>query len=328
MAPSSRPLCADSSREADEPLGATASRIDHWLLVEYPGRWSRDVLGGSALPAGAKEHLREQLASLSHARLLLRPAARPPRARASVTCTPSGAGRRRAPRTAYRSTGRAISPPSTCRRCFAGAGEPIDHPLLVVCTHGKRDRCCSRYGRPLYDALRSDVPPEWVWQSTHVGGDRFAGNLVCLPEGLYFGRVDPAAARDVLARIPRRAHRARALPRPLVPLVPAASGRAPRPRAYGPPRDRWRPLRLDPARVRPRLDRAIRRGRGRARGSCRAGRRRAGVSHLRRRHQAAPAPLRRRRCANRRSVGRLRARAGARARGARRRRARHRGPQR
>ncbi len=81
---------------------------------------------------------------------------------------------------------------------FAGAGEQIEHPLLVVCTHGKRDRCCSRYGRPLYDALRHDVPPEWVWQSTHVGGDRFAGNLVCLPEGLYFGRVDPAAACDVL----------------------------------------------------------------------------------------------------------------------------------
>src|SRR4051812_45623763 len=70
MAPSSRPLCADTSREAAEPLAATASRADHWLLVEYPGRWSRDVLGGSALPAGVKEHLREQLATLPHARLL------------------------------------------------------------------------------------------------------------------------------------------------------------------------------------------------------------------------------------------------------------------
>src|SRR3954452_8341374 len=70
MAPSSRPLCADSSREAQEPLSATASRVDHWLLVEYPGRWSRDVLGGSALPVGGKEHLKEELASLGHARLL------------------------------------------------------------------------------------------------------------------------------------------------------------------------------------------------------------------------------------------------------------------
>ena len=29
-----------------------------------------------------------------------------------------------------------------------------------------------------------------MWQSTHVGGDRFAGNVVVLPEGLYFGRVE------------------------------------------------------------------------------------------------------------------------------------------
>ena len=35
--------------------------------------------------------------------------------------------------------------------------------------------------------------------ASHVGGDRFAGNLVCLPDGLYFGRVGP----DDVAR-PRR----------------------------------------------------------------------------------------------------------------------------
>ena len=71
----------------------------------------------------------------------------------------------------------------------ADRGEKVDEPLFAVCTHGKRDRCCAKYGRPLYDALRDQADPEWVWQCTHVGGDRFAGNLVCFPEGLYFGRV-------------------------------------------------------------------------------------------------------------------------------------------
>ena len=37
-----------------------------------------------------------------------------------------------------------------------------------------------------------------MWQSTHVGGDRFAGNLVCLPYGLYYGRLDAASAATVL----------------------------------------------------------------------------------------------------------------------------------
>ena len=69
------------------------------------------------------------------------------------------------------------------------SGVPVEHPLFVVCTHGKRDRCCAKYGRPLYDQLKGKVDPEWVWQSTHVGGDRFAGNVVVLPEGLFYGRV-------------------------------------------------------------------------------------------------------------------------------------------
>src|SRR5207237_3431413 len=81
---------------------------------------------------------------------------------------------------------------------LAAPGRPVDHPLLLVCTHGKHDPCCARYGRPLYAALSEVSEAEWVWQVTHVGGDRFAGNLVCLPEGLYFGRVGAADAWPVL----------------------------------------------------------------------------------------------------------------------------------
>jgi hypothetical protein len=75
---------------------------------------------------------------------------------------------------------------------------PVNHPLLVVCTHGKRDRCCAKNGRPLYDALRHETESNWVWQSTHVGGDRFAGNVVMLPQGLYYGRVEPGDVQELL----------------------------------------------------------------------------------------------------------------------------------
>ena len=65
-----RAFCADVSSEVDEPLQATASRIDHWLLVEYRGLWSYDALAGSGLSDQVKAHLREQVASLPQARLL------------------------------------------------------------------------------------------------------------------------------------------------------------------------------------------------------------------------------------------------------------------
>jgi hypothetical protein len=86
---------------------------------------------------------------------------------------------------------------------LATAGEPVAHPLLIVCTHGKHDRCCSKFGRPLYDAVCEQVEEEWAWQSTHVGGDRFAGNLVSLPDGVYHGRVEPGEAWEVVDAVLR-----------------------------------------------------------------------------------------------------------------------------
>jgi hypothetical protein len=90
---------------------------------------------------------------------------------------------------------------------FATAGEPVGHPLFLVCTHGKHDRCCARLGRPVYEALREQVEDGWVWQSSHVGGDRFAGNVVALPDGVYYGRVEPAETWPVVeAALARRVH--------------------------------------------------------------------------------------------------------------------------
>lgn len=77
------------------------------------------------------------------------------------------------------------------------AFETSEAPLIVVCTHGRRDPCCAERGRPLARAT-SEAFPEETWESTHVGGDRFAGNLVAFPHGLYFGRVEPARGRDVV----------------------------------------------------------------------------------------------------------------------------------
>jgi sucrase/ferredoxin-like protein len=78
------------------------------------------------------------------------------------------------------------------------AGEAVAHPLFLVCTHGKHDRCCAKFGRPLYDAVREQVDDDWAWQSSHVGGDRFAGNLVTLPDGVYSGRVAASQAWAVV----------------------------------------------------------------------------------------------------------------------------------
>jgi hypothetical protein len=179
-----RPFCADISSQTGEQLTATASRIEHWLLVEYRGLWSRDVLGGSLLSERVKAALRAQLEALPRSRLVFirRPERRAREGRMVYLA-------RSAEADANVSALEVGHLEELAGLDIAAAADPVDRPLLVVCTHGKRDRCCARYGRPLYDRLGVEAEDDWVWQSTHVGGDRFAGNLVCLPHGLYFGRV-------------------------------------------------------------------------------------------------------------------------------------------
>jgi len=186
-----RALCADVAWDHSEPLAATASRVESWVIVEYRRLWSRDVIGGSGLSEAVKEHLRTQLRALPLSRLLF--VRRPERRSHEGLAVFFG----RSGESEQRFFAHEIDDHEELTALdFAAAldgkaaiGRELDHPLLVVCTHGKRDRCCAKYGRPLYDELRAEADPEWVWQSTHVGGDRFAGNVVFLPEGLYFGRV-------------------------------------------------------------------------------------------------------------------------------------------
>ncbi|MFC0863510.1 sucrase ferredoxin [Sphaerimonospora cavernae] len=69
----------------------------------------------------------------------------------------------------------------------------VSEPMFLVCTHGKRNACCARLGLPLARFLGENLSGE-VWETTHLGGDRYAANLVCLPHGLYYGSMSQAAA--------------------------------------------------------------------------------------------------------------------------------------
>src|SRR6185312_1871161 len=72
-------------------------------------------------------------------------------------------------------------------------GRPVPDPLLLVCTHGRRDRCCALDGRALVKALVEAGEPD-VWESTHLGGHRFAPTALVLPTGYLYGRLDVGGA--------------------------------------------------------------------------------------------------------------------------------------
>jgi hypothetical protein len=74
--------------------------------------------------------------------------------------------------------------------------------LYLVCTHGKRDPCCARRGRPLARALRA-TRPDQTWEIGHIGGHRFAATFLAFPHGLAFGRVPAAAGPEIVAALER-----------------------------------------------------------------------------------------------------------------------------
>ncbi|HEU0304618.1 MAG TPA: sucrase ferredoxin [Gaiellaceae bacterium] len=192
LAPGRR-FCSDDSREHGESLAATASRVDHWILIEYHGAWERDAVDSSGLTTDVKAHLVRRAFALRPAKVLF---IRRRERRASDGIHVYWASSRERRTTLSATIVDAYT--DLLGLYFDEPGEAPGHPLLLACTHGKHDACCARYGLPLYEAMRELVDEGWVWQCSHVGGDRFAGNLVCLPEGAYYGRVRAGDARAVL----------------------------------------------------------------------------------------------------------------------------------
>jgi hypothetical protein len=66
---------------------------------------------------------------------------------------------------------------------------PPEGRVFLVCTNGRRDECCSLRGAPVARALGARAV-----ECTHLGGHRFAANVLVLPDNLLFGRLDAEAA--------------------------------------------------------------------------------------------------------------------------------------
>lgn len=195
--------CAVAAADRGEPLFATASQVSGWLLVEVRGSWGDDAVHESTLGEHVPPHWKEQLKLRGLRVVCIRMHARRQVEGVRLyTCSarPPGAG----PAALWH---REVDSLSDVVAATEGLGVDVDPgegweqdaaPIFLVCTNGRHDQCCANLGRPLIRELRESRWADRVWESSHVGGDRFAANVVALPQSLYFGRVDPAVARTLL----------------------------------------------------------------------------------------------------------------------------------
>lgn len=195
---SPRVSCARLSRGADEPLYGTASTIQRWILLEEPGTGGCDAVLEQRVPVEVAVRLKAVSKQLNARVLLIRRHGRysPTGRRCYVASSEPGASWAEY-HTLDRSEDILDIDWTPLREGRSVGGRPLPHALYLVCTNGRHDACCAEFGRPVASALQENHA-ERVWESSHLGGDRFAANMVLLPEGLYFGRVDPANASGIV----------------------------------------------------------------------------------------------------------------------------------
>ncbi|WP_151524539.1 sucrase ferredoxin [Serinicoccus kebangsaanensis] len=197
--------CSDAARERGDPMLGTAPPQPRLLLVQTPRPWSPNAL--LALPAEVRDEISSR-AEAAQARVLLirRPGARP--VQTPPWCwyavdplgPPGGRVMRGTWNTGQDLVQAAVRLQAMVRDHHGGsaADEPSDEELVLVCTHGRKDVCCAVRGRPVAAALSREWPAA-TWECSHTGGDRFAANVIVLPDGACYGGLDAdTAVRTVL----------------------------------------------------------------------------------------------------------------------------------
>ncbi|PUA79819.1 sucrase ferredoxin [Nocardioides currus] len=183
--------CSVASSDDGEPMAGTAPTDAAFLLVEHAGSWGRQAVAESRMPEGVRAHL----GSLSGVRVQL--------------IRRHGGGDDDGVRVfhAVADTGGFAVRTTVLARVEDLLDLDLERDLVehdgllwLVCTNGRRDRCCAELGRPITAALADRWPHE-TWETTHLGGHRFAGTLLALPSGQTLGRLTPDNAVAACAEV-------------------------------------------------------------------------------------------------------------------------------
>jgi hypothetical protein len=185
--------CALRAQLRGDPMLGTAFPAGRVLLVEQPGPWGVAGLGASRFDHEIAAELERKAAAKGIRTLAIRHFGR----------TRAGGLRRwaladcRAGREEQRWGSYRLDTDLLDLALDGTEGVRLPQPTFLVCAHSRHDVCCALRGRPVARAF-AELSPDRVWECSHIGGERFAANVLVLPTGLMYGRVLPFAAREFI----------------------------------------------------------------------------------------------------------------------------------
>lgn len=204
-------FCSQTSRQSGVDIVGTASEHQVYVAIECPLPWESYDLDSKGIPEDLRSLGKEIYDDYDRyqTRFLLihnEHLKQDNVTRVLVFRKPSG------PATAYEkqefhlATIHAVAP--LVRQVVMGEpgnATPVEVPSrdILVCIHGSRDRCCSRFGAPIYHQARKLVTDlglqnTRIWQASHIGGHRMAPTAIDFPSARYYGYLDADSLQSVL----------------------------------------------------------------------------------------------------------------------------------
>ncbi len=193
-----RQFCSQLARETADPFIGTATRADSWLLIEYTAVWERSEIESSYLPSEVKDWIEQIKLHNTQTRFIKHTSRKSDEITVFFVMTLEQ--RQAIYRFQFACYEDLLTLNLAALRAGAQCYEPYRYqaPLFLVCTHGKHDACCAKFGMPVYHEFER-LAGEYTWQSSHVGGDKFAANVICFPYGIYYGRVAVSEVGAIIA---------------------------------------------------------------------------------------------------------------------------------
>jgi len=215
-------FCAIANQQAGEDLISTASQYQTYVLIECPLPWAAKAFSSSVIPPALRQYIkkikseqsvqflcihrgirREQSNEFDQTTVLIYERSAP-NSQNAVSSHYQLASHYRG----YEFTLSGLEAVAPCLEDYwegQRIGKIITEQDVLICTHGMRDKCCARFGQPLFRQAKQlsnsgELPNVRLWKASHIGGHRFAPTAITFPDGRYYGRLTAQHLKAILTR--------------------------------------------------------------------------------------------------------------------------------